>query len=730
MIHQPHEEITGIVDRFLFLNEENGYGVFIVQIGQKNTVTVTGYAPGVQPGQRVHITGAWIYHPKFGKQFEAHQCTTSLPTTTDGLKKYLASGLIKGIGKKYAERLVDCFGVQILEVIDKEPQKLAQVSGIGPSRIEKIIRGWQDQKEIANVMVFLQSKNISPAYAAKIYKAYGQNSLKIVQENPYRLADDIWGIGFKIADQIALNLGLARDSIERVKAGILFAIATGVGNGHLYVELSELKKMALQLLALEEDATGVLVKEAFHSLYNKDRIKLITHNDAHFVTLTQYYFSEKGVASKIIRLKEYAVDTAINIDQVYSALRAPEQTDKVVLNDDQQLGIMACLQNKISIITGGPGTGKTTLIKSLLNILDHYTLSYKLAAPTGRAAKRMSEGTGRYAVTLHRLLGYDPLAHGFSYNENNALPIQFLIVDEASMIDIFLANSLLKALPLSAHVVFIGDVDQLPSVGAGNFLHDVIASRLVTTVRLQHIFRQAQNSLIIVNAHRINKGEFPVSFLPDAKRDFLFIKEEDPAAVPAHLQKVLQTTLPNLGIAVRDATILSPMNRGAVGTQMLNHTLQQILNPSESENHIKRHGYVFKVGDRVMQIRNNYDKNVFNGDVGVITAIDPEEHQITVLYDNNPIDYEVSELDELVLAYAVTIHKSQGSEYGAVIIPLFMQHFTLLQRNLVYTALTRAKKLCILIGQPRALAMAIKNNKGTTRKTFLQEFLTTDLQCR
>ncbi len=727
---QPHlDEITGTLDRFLFQNQENGYGVFILQESAKTTITVTGYAPGAQPGQRLHIKGKWVYHPKFGKQFEAQHCSTSLPTTPEGLIKYLASGLIKGIGKTYAERLVEHFGLQVLEVIDKEPRRLAQVPGIGPGRLDKIIKGWQDQKEIAHVMVFLQSKNISPAYATKIYKKYGQNSVKVVQENPYRLADDIWGIGFKVADQIAQNLGLARDSLERVKAGILFAITTEVGNGHLYVEVQSIKEKALELLELEESATQALLKQALHGLYNADKIKLISHNNQHFITLTQYYFSEKGVALKIKRLQDYAVDHGLVMDKVYAALRAPEN-QHIVLNDEQQLGIMTCLQHKVTVITGGPGTGKTTLVKTLLNILDHYKLTYRLAAPTGRAAKRMSEGTHRMAATLHRLLGYDAATHGFTHNESNALKTQFLIIDEASMIDIFLANSLLKAVPLPAHVVFIGDVDQLPSVGAGNFLHDLIASNVVTTVRLKQIFRQAQDSLIVVNAHRINNGEYPTTFLPDAKRDFIIIKEDDPAAVPGHLETLLKGRLQKLGIAINDATILVPMNRGVVGTQMLNHTLQTILNPGDTAHQIQRNGYTFKVGDRVMQIRNNYDKNVFNGDVGTITSIDLDEGQVVINYYERPVEYEMSELDELVLAYAISIHKSQGSEYGAVIILVFMQHFMMLQRNLIYTALTRAKKICILIGQPRALEMAIKNNKGVVRTTFLKEFLTTDLSCR
>ena len=606
---------------------------------------------------------------------------------------------------------------------------MREVDGIGEKRLEVITFAWKDQKEISHVMVFLQEKGISPAYATKIYKKYGSESIAVVTENPYRLAEDIWGIGFKIADQIAQKLGFEKNSIKRIKAGILFAITTLVGSGHLYGELHELKDSTATLLEIDAEESSQLITNALHELYNADKIKLITHNDEHFVTLTQYYFSEKSVALKIQNLQKYPSSFLFNLDEIYTKLRAPNNGE-IALNNDQQLGIMACLQNKVTVITGGPGTGKTTLIKSLLSILDDAKLSYRLAAPTGRAAKRITEGTRRQAVTLHRLLEFDFATMGFIKNEQNALALDFLIIDEASMIDIFLANAVLKAMPLPAHILLIGDVDQLPSVGAGNFLNDLIACGKVTSVRLKEIFRQAQDSLIIVNAHRINNGEFPVSFLPDAKRDFVFIKEELPENVPMHLQSLLTDKLPRYGIKAEDATVLVPMNRGAVGTQKLNHDLQGFLNPHDTPKKLMHAGTTFKLGDRVMQLRNNYDKHVFNGDIGVIEDVNLEDKILMVKFDERILEYESSELDELVLAYAISIHKSQGSEYGAAIIPIFMQHFMLLQRNLIYTAITRAKRLCIFIGQPKAIAMAIKNNKGIKRKTFLQEFLTTDLQCR
>lgn len=759
-------ELKGIIDRFLYQNTENGYSVLSLQINEETKITATGYLPNLQAGQEVVLRGTWVTHPKFGKQFEAKECVAQVPTSIVGLKKYLGSGLIKGIGPAYAEKLVGYFGAVVLDVIDKNPERLHEVPGIGPKRIEQIAKAWQDQKEISNVMVYLQDKGISTAYAAKIYKAYGQNSIAVLTENPYRLADEIWGVGFKMADQIAQAIGIPRDSLKRIKACILFAIGNQVSQGHLYVELQELKDAVIVLLELDfsdsNPSTGSgraenlnaqplvvsvsnhssdpsrsrspiesLLKNAFHDLYNETKIKLITQENIHYVTLTHYYFSEKGTAQKLLQLLQYPPHQAIDINSVYQVLRAPDSSDRIALNDDQQHGIITCLQQKVTIITGGPGTGKTTLIKKLLSILDEHKLSYKLAAPTGRAAKRITEGTGRFALTIHRLLEFDAASKGFSRNEQNALQLDYLIIDEASMIDIFLAHAILKAMPSTGHLILIGDVDQLPSVGAGNFLNDVIASQKVPTIRLKEIFRQAQDSLIIVNAHRVNQGEFPVSSLPDSKNDFIFIKENDPAMVNTHLNELLLKRVTRAGIAAGDTMVLVPMNRGIVGTQQINMHLQKVLNPDAQETKRISHGlFTYQVADRVMQIRNNYDKAVFNGDIGTIEDINIADKILFIKYYDRIVEYEYSELDEIVLAYAISIHKSQGSEYPAVIIPIFMQHFTLLQRNLIYTALTRAKKLCIIIGQPKALAMAIKNNKSLARTTFLTQFLTTDLQCR
>lgn len=722
--HKNIDKINGIIERFLFQDTESNFTVLILQPVHQSTITVKGHLPNVAIGQEIEVSGKWLFHPKFGKQFEAISCTTKLPTSLVGLKKYLGSGLIKGIGEKYADKLVNYFGVEILNIIDKKPERLKEIPGFGEKRIEKIITAWQDQKEIANVMVFLQDKGISTAYAVKIYKKYKQEAIAVLHENPYRLAEDVWGIGFKTADEIAQKINFLPHAPARIEAGILFVISSSSSNGHLYVELSDLKVKTLALLELNEEHKDLL-KNGLHSLYEKQKITYITNDNLHYITLISFFASEKGTASRIKNLLLRPSDHKFNIDDIYNKMRISDS--KIALNEDQQRGIISCLQNKITIITGGPGTGKTTLIKKLLNTLEENHISYKLAAPTGRAAKRIHESTGRYALTIHRLLEFDASSMGFKHNENHCLKLDFLIIDEASMIDIFLANSILKAIPNNAHLVLIGDIDQLPSVGPGNVLSDFIDSKQIPCIKLTHIFRQAQDSLIVVNAHRINNGEFPITSLPQALNDFIFIKEENPEEITNHLKRILFIELPKKHISINNTIVLTPMNRGIVGTHSLNHILQSLLNPENYENQISIAGNTFKPKDKVMQIRNNYDKNVFNGDIGTIEQINKEEKQILVNFNENLVEYEFEELNELVFAYSVSIHKSQGSEYDAVIVPIFMQHFMLLQRNLLYTALTRAKKLCIFIGQPKALAIAIRNNKGNKRITFLQKFLTSEI---
>jgi exodeoxyribonuclease V alpha subunit len=720
------DEIFGIVERFVFQNEETGFSVLLLKTKDKQPVTVTGCFVNIHEGQEIHLKGSWAHNPKFGKQFQVSSYFSKLPNNITGLKKYLASGLIKGIGPAYADKIVDFFGKDTLIVIDTMPHKLAQVPGIGQKRVEQITQSWADQKYIAEIMIFLQDKGVTATYATKIYKKYKENSIAYLTEDPYRLIYDIWGIGFKTADMIAQNLGFEPASVKRIKAGILFSLHEATKQGHLYQELSNLRNGTFHLLELAADLHAPQMKFALHQLHDEQKIKLITYHNEHFITTSQFYFAEKNLATKLLALLEYPTSRHFDIKKLYDML---QEHQHIQLNDQQQQGIMAAFQSKVSIITGGPGTGKTTLIKALLSLLEREKLNYKLAAPTGRAAKRMMEGTGRQATTIHRLLEVDPVTMQFAHNDHHALVLDFLIIDEASMIDTFLALAVIKAVPLPAHIVFIGDVHQLPSVGPGNFLHDLIKSGKIATTMLAHIFRQAQNSMIVTNAHNINQGKMPSTDLPDCKKDFYFIKEDAPEKVMDYIKTIFAQTLPAYHISPAQTIILSPMNKGAAGTQQLNHDLQQLLNPTQSQ-FLVHAGTTFKLHDRVMQIKNNYDKKVFNGDIGTIETIDTQEKMMSITFDYTTAIYAFEELNELSLAYALTIHKSQGSEYDAVIIPIFMQHFTLLQRNLLYTAITRAKKLCFFIGQPKAVAMAVKNNKTIERLSFLVPFLTEDVVAR
>ncbi len=724
-------ELVGTIDKVIFKSAENGFSVVAVKVNARESVLVRGCLPDLHAGTNVVLKGVWQFHAKFGRQFDVQQCDTTLPASASGIEKYLSSGLIKGIGPKFAEKLVARFGEKTLEVIDKTPKLLFEVTGVGPRRVQLIIDAWQDQKEIARVMLFLKSKDVSTAFAVKIYKAYGNQSLEKMEENPYRLVDDIWGVGFKTADQIALKLGLATDAPARVKAAIQFVLTDVTSDGHLYLEVSAVKEQVVELLGLEHGKCQELLKVALTDLFQLDKVKLLSVNEKHYLSLPKFYFSEKGIANRILYLLEQqSLSDRFNIDAIYKTISRPDAKG-VELNENQQRGILACLQRKVTVITGGPGTGKTTLIRRLIEVLEDSRIRFRLAAPTGRAAKRMFESTGRNTETLHRLLEFTPATMGFSRNEQNALDLEFLIIDEASMIDVFLMHSILKALKGNVHLVLIGDVDQLPSVGAGNVLNDIIDSAKVEVMRLTQIFRQAQDSMIIVNAHRVNNGEFPQSSQQGSKKDFTFIKEDVPENIFALLRDIYTKRLPAAGIAVEDAVVLVPMNRGTVGTLRLNQELQMILNPGDDpQRQIMRFGQAYKIGDRVMQIRNNYDKFVFNGDMGKIIGLDHVDQKMMIHFGDRELEYDFAELNELVLSYAVSIHKSQGSEFQAVIIPIFMQHFILLQRNLIYTAITRAKKLCILIGQTKAIAMGIKNDKGVERTTFLKEFLTSDIQAR
>ncbi|MFA6527725.1 MAG: ATP-dependent RecD-like DNA helicase [Candidatus Babeliales bacterium] len=724
------EQLCGTIEKIVYKNEANGFAIITLSVKAHDAVTAKGYFPDIHQGATVNLKGSWTFHQKFGRQFEVAECTTSLPSSVVGIEKYLASGLVKGIGPAFAERLVKAFGAATLDIIDQEPSRLLTVPGVGPKRVESITKAWVDQKEISKVMVFLRSKDVSAAFATKIFKTYGNASIEKIEANPYQLVDDIWGIGFKSADKIALKMGLETDSLERVKAGILYSISEATSDGHLYMELEPLRTSVIEILEIDATTSQERIKTALTQLYQNEKIKLITHKEKNFITLPKFYHSEKGIAKKILRMLEspqarFTPDTST----VYQALRFPDAKG-IELNEDQQRGILACLQNKISIITGGPGTGKTTLVKRLITFLEENRVKFRLAAPTGRAAKRMFESTGKHTETLHRLLEFTPATMNFARNEENALEVDVMIVDEASMIDVFLMHSLLKAMPLNARLLLLGDIDQLPSVGAGNVLNDLIATKKISVTRLTKIFRQAQDSMIIVNAHRINRGEFPTHTTPGSRKDFLFFKEETPENIFPLLQSLYTKKLAQHGIDPKDAIVLVPMNRGVVGTQRLNQELQNILNPITDGPTLSVFGQLYKINDRVMQIRNNYEKFVFNGDIGFIKSINQADQVLVICFGDRDVEYDFAEANELTLSYAISIHKSQGSEFQAVIIPIFMQHFILLQRNLIYTAVTRAKKLCILIGQPKAIAMGIRNARSVDRLTFLKEFLTSDVQAR
>jgi exodeoxyribonuclease V alpha subunit len=713
----PSVKIAGTIDRFIFTNQENGYTVCVLTIDKQQAITASGILPHTAVGQEVELIGSWVMHKKFGRQFAITQCIQKVPSTLTGLKKYLGSGLIKGIGASYAEKLVDHFGTTILTVIETEPERLQEVAGIGGKRVELITKSFIEHKDVAHIMVFLQGYGISPAYAAKIYKQYRGRTVDILKENPYRLADEVWGIGFKLADEIAQKLGFHKDTPKRINAGIIYALQLCAQAGHSYREKHELLDKAAELLEIERD----LLTESLNDLILQERIKLVQFQEKEYCALMAHYQAERSVAQKLRDLLHYPHAQQTDVSRIYTSLLT-QKPGEITLNEDQQKSILHIFQHKVTVITGGPGTGKTTLIRKLISILDQEKINYKLAAPTGRAAKRISEQTGKFATTLHRLLEIDPQTFTFVHNESNALKLQMLIVDESSMIDIFLANALLKALPAHATVVFLGDIDQLPSVGPGNFLADCLASTTITQVRLTHIFRQAQNSLITLNAHRIITGQAPIKYSPEARNDFIFIHEDDPENLFKQITECYKTHLKIHNIPQENSALLTPMNRGIAGNFTLNHNLQEFLNGGQGTA-LTRGNTTFKVRDKVMQIRNNYEKMVFNGDCGTIHDINHTDEMLTVIFQDKQVIYDFDEVHELILAYSMTIHKSQGSEYDAVIIPLFMQHYTLLARNLIYTAITRAKKLCIIIGQPKAVHCALAQARVVQRMTFLTQFL-------
>lgn len=679
--------------------------------GYDNLVTLTGSLLDVPVGSVLLVDGDWRVDPKYGQQFMAQSWTEVMPATLYGIEKYLGSGLVKGIGPAYAKAIVSRFGLETIDVIENDIERLLEVPRLGKKRMEKIRESWEKQKDIKEVMVFLQAHGVSTAFAAKIYRKYEKESIAKVKENPYQLADDIWGIGFKTADGIASKMGYEKNDPRRCRSGILYTLNELAEEGHVYAEPEQLVEAAVKLLEAEEAP----VRQALASMMEANDV--IADNDV--IYLPPFYYAENGSAKRLQSLLSdktlFNSDVAAEPEAEYGGNNAG-----IVYDEVQQAAIQKALDSKVMVLTGGPGTGKTTTTQGIIAAFKALSMSILLAAPTGRAAKRMTEATSMEAKTIHRLLEYNPM-DGYKRNEENPLEGDALIVDECSMIDILLFYNLMKAIPSNMRLILVGDIDQLPSVGAGNVLRDIIDSHQIPVVRLTRIFRQAQSSRIVMNAHAINAGQFP-NIKNGLDTDFFFINQEDDDEMVRLIIGLVRDRLPKkYGYPPREVQVLTPMQRGTVGAGNLNIELQNALNPTGPS--LARGGYTFRQGDKVMQIRNNYDKNVFNGDIGYITAVDTNERTLTVTFDNSLVEYDITELDEIVLAYAITIHKSQGSEFPVVVMPVTMKHFVMLQRNLIYTGITRAKKICVLVGTTKALAYAIRNQTVSKRNTKLKERL-------
>lgn len=750
------DTLSGSIERITYYNSENGYSVIRLTpnsrhtpgIGRDGLVTIVGVLPELSPGEHVKLGGRWTKHPKHGTQFDVETCSQVLPATVSGIRRYLGSGLIKGIGPRLAGRIVDHFGAETISVIENQPQRLSEVPDIGGKRTRLIAAAWQEQKQVKEIMLFLHSHGVSTSLGVKIYKTYGDNALEIVQQNPYQLATDIYGVGFKTADKLARDLGLPADHPGRIQAGVIFALNEMSNDGHVYAPRQALIEKTAELL----NAPAEWIAPALERLLAEDRIRLdeipltpdaslsmgegpgvraasetpsqgVAENQAEYrspaIYLTPFYFSEIGVAERLGALADHAPQGA---GQQVAPLH------DLQLSGEQQCAIDNALRYPVSVLTGGPGTGKTTCLKALIFHLESLSLRYALASPTGRAAKRLSEATDRPASTIHRLLGFSP-AEGFKFHAQNPLPVEFLIVDEVSMLDLILANNLLKALHAGTHVLLVGDIDQLPSVGAGDVLRDVIASQRVPVTRLTEIFRQAAGSQIIANAHLINRGKMPVfsSALPEGdehgvRGDFYLFPAEEAQLAADWIEAVVCQRIPQkFGFdPLSEIQVLAPMYRGPAGVSALNERLQAVLNPPVAGRPEKMlFGKIFRPGDKVMQTQNDYDKNVYNGDIGFVQALDLVEQTLEIEFDHRSVTYDWSETDQLMLAYAVSVHKAQGSEFPVVVIPMVTQHYVMLQRNLLYTAITRARKLCVLVGNRKAIGIAVNNNQVAQRFTAL-----------
>jgi exodeoxyribonuclease V alpha subunit len=710
------EHIDGTVKNVTFHNKENGFCVLRLERANDELTTVVGKIEQINIGAEIECQGQWITDKTHGRQFAANEIKILPPSSLAAIEKYLGSGLLKGMGPHFAKVLVTAFGKDVFSVLDNEPERLLQLGGITKKRKQEILQNWQAQKTSHDLMVFLQAHGIEKTRALRVYKMYGDNTEQLIRENPYRLALDIHGIGFKIADAVAQKLGVAREAPIRAQAGLHHVLKEYCNNGHCAAPVETLIRNSAQLLDINES----LLRSELQTEVKAGRLVQEDIAGEACIFLSSLHRAEMVIAHKLLQLIDGAPPWGkLELDAV---LKAGQSKTGQVLSDSQQVALKTMLQHKVGIITGGPGVGKTTIVKTLIAILSSQKMHIALCAPTGRAAKRLQETTGMPAKTIHRLLEYSPFTRAFKHNEDAPLLCDVLIIDETSMLDVNLLQHLLNAVPITTAVLFVGDVDQLPSVGSGQVLADMINSKVIPTVRLTEIFRQAASSKIIVNAHRINEGELPAENV--ANSDFFVVYEETPEEIHDKLMQLVSSRIPKRYDcdAIQDIQVLTPFNRGELGTHTLNQALQKTLNYAAKEK-LQKHDTFFCLGDKVIQTINNYDKEVFNGDIGIIAQVDTHGHKLKVRYEDRLVEYSSKELDELNLAYAISIHKSQGSEYPIVIIPLAMQHYSLLARNLVYTAVTRGKQLVIVLAQRKALQIAVQKNQVGQRLTKLKERL-------